>query len=75
MPGKRAPMLRLLALVIACVTMLLEAGMLSIVPDGQSTTLFGLKFAMSVPARYVLTAANVAFTLHADLRLADSRRG
>ena len=59
-PGKRAPMMRLLALVIASVTVLLEAGMLSIVPDGQSTTLFGLTFAMSVPARYVLTAANVA---------------
>lgn len=59
-PDKRAPMLRLLALVIACITVLLEAGMLSIVPDGQSTTLFGLTFVMSVPARYVLTAANVA---------------
>lgn len=59
-PDRRAPMLRLLALVIACVTVLLEAGMLSIVPEGQSTTLFGLTFAISVPARYVLTAANVA---------------
>jgi formate hydrogenlyase subunit 3/multisubunit Na+/H+ antiporter MnhD subunit len=55
-----APLLRLLALVIACATVLLEAGLLSIVPDGRTTTLFGVAFAISAPARYVLTAANVA---------------
>ena len=55
-----APLLRLLALVIACATVLLEAGLLSIVPDGRTTTLFGVTLAISAPARYVLTAANVA---------------
>ncbi|HST04498.1 MAG TPA: hypothetical protein VLQ48_07150 [Chloroflexia bacterium] len=55
-----APLMRLLALVIACITILLEAGLLSIVSDGQTSTLFGVTLAITVPARYVLTAANVA---------------